>query len=139
MTRRYENLRTFRLADALVIELYQCTQALPPTERFGLQTQLRRAAVSVVANIIEGTARPTAREYERFLHIAIGSATETSYLLGLTGRLSLLPEPACRQLSERYRHVVRALVSQIEALRRLESDDRSRRPARVLNRDSAEG
>jgi len=129
VARRYENLQTFRLADALVIDLYQCTQALPLAERFGLQTQLRRAAVSVVANIIEGSARPTAREYARFLHIAIGSASETSYLLTLAGRLSLLPEANCRDLSERYRHVVRALESQINALRRLEATTSRSKPA----------
>jgi len=122
MTRRYEDLQTFKLADALVIDVYEHTRAFPVEERFGLQSQLRRASVSVVANIIEGSARPTPREYMRFLHVAIGSASAMSYLLTLSGRLSLAPSPHCHTLAERYRHVTRALINQVGALRRMAPD-----------------
>jgi len=122
MTRRYEDLQTFKLADALVIDVYAYTRAFPVEERFGLQSQLRRPAVSVVANIIEESARPTAREYMRFLHVAIGSASEMSYLLTLAARLSLATTHDCHTLAERYRHVTRALVNQVGALRRLTAD-----------------
>jgi four helix bundle protein len=125
MTRRYEDLQTFKLADALVIDIYEHTRAFPVSERFGLQSQLRRAAVSVVANIIEGSARPTVRDYSRFLHLAIGSASEMSYLLTLAGRLSLAPIAQCQTLAERYRHVTRALLNQVAALHRLDAEPRA--------------
>ena len=78
--------------------------------------------MSVVANIIEGSARPTAREYSRFLHLAIGSASEMSYLLTLVGRLSLAPIAESYTLAERYRHVTRALLNQIAALHQLNAE-----------------
>jgi four helix bundle protein len=80
------------MADDLAVRVYHLTELLPREERFGLSTQLRRAAVSVAANIVEGCARPSAREYGGFLNIAFGSAAETRYLLQLSFRLKFLPE-----------------------------------------------
>jgi four helix bundle protein len=55
-----------------------------------MQSQIRRAAVSIPANIVEGSARTSERNYQRFLEIALSSACETDYLIDLSGRLSLL-------------------------------------------------
>lgn len=68
-------------ADQLAHETYRITKKFPDTELFGITSQLRRAALSVVCNIIEGFARNRVKEYIRFLETAYGSLKETKYLL----------------------------------------------------------
>jgi len=101
MSRDHTKLRAFQLADALVIDIYTETRSFPPEERFGLQAQVRRASVSVAANLVEGSARRGDKEYLNFCNIACGSAFETRYLLDLAFRLGMLSpsEAECRDFS----------------------------------------
>ena len=108
MSRDHTKLRLFPLADQLVLDVYQITSLLPDSERYGLQSQLRRAAVSVVVNIVEGCSRRSDRAYVQFLETSLGSATETRYLLELTTRLSLLPSERAGDLQARYTEVIKA-------------------------------
>ena len=117
MARDHRKLRVFLLADELVIEIYRLTQQLPREERYGLQAQLRRAAVSSAVNIVEGCARRTTRDYLHFLSIALGSASETRYLLDLARRWEMLPEPDTPNLSTRYDELIRGLQRLIDSLR----------------------
>ena len=110
MTRDHRKLVAFQNADALVVEVYKLTTRFPDDERFGLRTQVRRAAVSVATNIVEGASRPPTREYARFLTIALASARECSYLLDLSARLGFLPAAAVATLVDRYGHVQGALA-----------------------------
>ena len=116
MARDHRKLKVFLLADGLVLEVYQCSQSFPTTERYALQNQIRRAAVSTVANIVEGSARLSTREYVSFLNIASGSATEACYLLSLAGRLDLLSEADASRLSGGYSELSRGLRAMIQAL-----------------------
>src|SRR5687767_5344980 len=81
--RDHRKLRVFHDAHALVLETYRQTRDFPHEERFGLRSQLRRAAVSVPSNIVEGSSRGSVREYLHFLQIAFGSCCELQYLLAL--------------------------------------------------------
>lgn len=84
-------LRVWQRAHALSLEIYRCTQGFPATERYGLTAQLRRAAVSICANIAEGCGRLSRRELVRFLYIAQGSASELDCELTLSADLGFLP------------------------------------------------
>jgi len=83
--------RAFELADEVAILVYRVTEGFPKEELFGLTSQLRRAAVSVPSNIVEGCARDSEAEYLRFLNIAFGSLRELHYQLNLSKRLGFLP------------------------------------------------
>lgn len=106
----------FTLADRLVIEAYSVSQAFPLSERFGLQTQLRRAAVSAAINIVEGSARRTTREYLSFLNIAAGSAAEAAYLTELSVRLGFLEPVQATQVATSFRELLGRLHALIRSL-----------------------
>ena len=85
--RDHTKLRAFALADEVVLMIYQITRRFPEEERYGLTSQMRRAAVSVPSNIVEGSARESQTEYIRFLEISFGSLRELHYQFDLSLRL----------------------------------------------------
>jgi four helix bundle protein len=116
MSRDPGKLKVFALADELAVLVYRATRKFPAEERFGLRAQIRRASVSVPANIVEGSARRSLRDYLHFLVIALGSASEAQYLLGLAARLELLEATSASELGSRYGDLVRALQAMIDSL-----------------------
>ena len=92
----HRQLIVWQKAMDLAVEVYRLSRAFPRDERFRLTDQVTRAAVSVPANIAEGRARSTAREYAHFLAIAKGSAMETETFLGLAVRLGYLSSAEAR-------------------------------------------
>jgi four helix bundle protein len=102
MSRDHRKLEAFQIADSLVIDMYRTTQRFPVAERFGLQAQIRRAAVSVATNIVEGSARTSDTEYCRFLEIALGSAREVAYLISVSTRLGFVAQREAAVLDDRY-------------------------------------
>ena len=126
MSRDPHRLEAFVLADDLVVDVYRVTARFPIAERFGLQSQSRRAAISVAANLVEGCARRSEREYLNFVGIAIGSASEVRYLLGLSARLGFVSENDANRLRGGYGRVIKALQSLVTSLTSPEA--RSPRP-----------
>jgi four helix bundle protein len=127
MIRDYRKLKVFQEADALVLEVYKSTLGMPPEERYGLQSQIRRAAVSAACNIVEGTARPKPTDYCRFIHIARSSARETGYLIDLSARLGFLTASASQRLFQRYEGLQAGLLTLTETI------ERSNQPSRLQN------
>lgn len=107
------------MADELVVRVYHLTKSFPSDERFGLRAQLQRAAVSVAANIVEGSARASTREYGHFLNIAFGSAAEAQYLLQLSFRLQLIDEAQFHEVDTAYNDLLCALQKLLQAVSRM--------------------
>jgi four helix bundle protein len=106
------------LADELAISVYQATKSFPVTEQYGLTSQMRRCAVSVAANIVEGSARETEKDYLRFLGIAFGSVRELGYLLLLGRRLGYLDQQAADDLETSQNRTAGSIGALIQALRK---------------------
>ena len=90
--RSHRDLVVWQKAMDMAVEVYRATRHFPRDERFRLTDQLTRAAASVPANVAEGHARSTAKEYAHFLAIAKGSLMETETFLMLATRLGYLDE-----------------------------------------------
>jgi four helix bundle protein len=117
MARDHRKLEVFKLADAFALASYQATSEFPAAERFGLQSQIRRSAVSVAANIVEGCARDPEGDFLRFLDIALGSARECGYLIGLANKLGFIEKTPTDKLDELARRTQAALIALRKSLR----------------------
>lgn len=98
------------MAIEMVVRVYECTNSFPQDERFGLTSQIRRAAVSIPANIAEGAGRNHDREFLQFLGVAQGSASEVETELLIAHRLGYLGEDAFRTIYEEVNAVARMIV-----------------------------
>ena len=116
MSRDHRKLKVFQLADELVLSVYRATSQLPVEERYGLQAQIRRAAVGIAASLVEGSSRRTTRDYAHFVTIALGSASEVRYLLSVARRLGMLDAELSTALEARYDELVRGLQALVSAL-----------------------
>jgi four helix bundle protein len=72
--------------------VHRLTEKIPTSGNAGLVNQLRRAALSIPANIAEGSSRPTDRDFAKFLHIAFASTSEVEYHLEFAAAVSIIPE-----------------------------------------------
>jgi len=87
---RFEDLEVWKRAHQVVLKIYKMTQDFPKEEKFGLVSQMRRAAVSIAANIAEGFKKRGAKDKVNFYNIAQGSAEESRYYLILAKDLGFL-------------------------------------------------
>jgi four helix bundle protein len=117
MGRDYKKIRAWQLADELAINIYKVTNEFPKSEIFGLTSQMRRAAVSVPANIVEGAGRNHLKEYLQFLYTAIGSLYELGYYIDFSNRIGYLKDDEFKKLLTQYEITIktlRALTNYIE-------------------------
>ncbi|MFG0332716.1 MAG: four helix bundle protein [Maioricimonas sp. JB049] len=115
--RDHRKLRAFELADMLVLDVYAATATFPREEQFGLTSQMRRCAVSIPSNIVEGCARSTQADLLRFLDVAFGSARELQYQISLAVRLGFLSDENATVLELRSDETARVLAGLIRRLR----------------------
>lgn len=97
---KHKELIVFNKADELAFHIYKITESFPKNEMFGLTFQIRKAALSIPTNIVEGYARRSKKELAQFINISLGSLAEAEYLLEFSKRLGY----------------IKTDVSQIEAL-----------------------
>ena len=115
--RDHIKLRAFELADQLAVSTYKATASFPREELFGMTSQLRRAAISIASNIVEGCARYSELEYIHFLEIAYGSSRELEYQIGLSHRLGFLDASSHTELQRVATETAKVLNGLLRALR----------------------
>jgi four helix bundle protein len=107
----YRKLKVWEKAHQLVLTTYRATKDFPKDELYGVTSQLRRAATSISANIVEGSGRKTRPDFARFLTISLGSTNEVEYFLLLSKDLQYLSEAHYTQLTEQVTEVRKMLLS----------------------------
>jgi len=115
--RDHTKLRAFALADEVAVLIYRVTRNFPKDEMYGLTSQMRRSAVSVPSNLVEGCARESQTEYVRFLEIAFASLRELHYQFGLSQRLGFLAENSFERCAPKLDEAEKVLGSLIRSLR----------------------
>ena len=115
----FEDLKVWQKSHELVLEVYKVTQEFPNQEKFGLTSQIRRSAVSVAANIAEGSMRQHLNEYIQMLYIAQGSLSETKYYLMLARDLKYLSNVKSQELFDRSEEIGKMLSGLINSLKNL--------------------
>ncbi|MDA8241074.1 MAG: four helix bundle protein [Nitrospiraceae bacterium] len=115
--RDFRELKVWQKSHALTRAVYKATTVFPKEEIYGLTSQLRRASVSIPANVAEGCCRKGKDDFARFLQIAAGSASELEYLLLLSYEIELLKEAQYELLSSQVTEVKRMLTSFMQKLR----------------------
>jgi len=114
--RDFKDLLVWRKANRFALDVYEHSRGFPAEERFGLTSQLRRAAVSTASNIAEGCGRESERELARYLSMAAGSVSEAEYQLLLAHDLGFLRDEAHQQLDPQANEIKRMLNSFIQKL-----------------------
>ncbi len=114
--RSYQELLVWQKAMEVVVECYSLTEKFPKSEMYGLTNQLRRAAVSVPANIAEGQARQYTAEFMRFISISYGSLAELETHIQIAQRLNYLELTTSNQILERCAEIGRMLNGLLASL-----------------------
>lgn len=112
--RSFEDLFVWKKAHKFVVSVYQATHSFPKTELYGLISQMRRAAVSVPANIAEGFKKKTKADKVNYLNIAYGSLEESRYYLILSEDLGYCNAASLKSLAEEVSKLLSMYRSKIE-------------------------
>lgn len=111
----FEDLTAWQKAHALVLDVYRVTQAFPTDERYGLTSQLRRAAISIPSNIAEGFTRAGIQDKIRFYNIAEASTEEVRYQLFLSHELHYSNTSNLQELAKEVKRIIRGLIKSLNS------------------------
>lgn len=111
----HRDLIVYKTSVDYVVDIYSITKSFPNEEKFGLTSQLRRAAISIPSNIAEGAARESTKELKRFLYIALGSLAETETQIEIACRLEFISD--VQDLKEKTICIRRMLLKLIDKLK----------------------
>ncbi len=109
----FRTLKVWQKSHELTLHVYEQTRAFPKEELFGLTSQIRRACSSIPANTAEGCGRGSDGDFQRFLQIAFGSASEVDYHLILAHDLNLIDRTVYERLNDEVIEVKKMLASLI--------------------------
>lgn len=117
MSGTYEDLKAWQVAMELVLDIYRASRSFPDDEKYGLTSQIGRAAVSVASNIAEGKGRESDKELLRFLSVARGSLYEVQTQLVIVERVGYLSRKEVEALTSRVNEAGRLLSGLIRSFR----------------------
>lgn len=115
--RDFKKLQVWEKAHHLALRSYEITSTFPKAELYGLTSQIRRASISIPANIAEGCGRSGQVEFSRFLKIALGSASELEYHLLLACDLNYIHKTQYEEITLEAQEVKKMLTSFIKKLK----------------------
>ena len=121
MLKNFKELKVWQKAYKLCLDLYKATADFPNEEKYGLSSQMRRAATSIPSNIAEGYGRKTIPDYVRCLYIAYGSTCELETQTLLSGDLNYVYNTKQNILLEKIKEVERMLMALIKSLENKDS------------------
>jgi four helix bundle protein len=113
----HKNLKIWQRSMDLVELIYRETVNLPIDEKYGLTSQLRRAACSIPSNIAEGTSRPSQKEFKHFLSISLGSTFEVSTQIELAKRLLLIDNKKADEILLELDQLEKMIIGFMKSLR----------------------
>jgi len=114
----YKKLIVYQKSKDLVLKIYELTKSFPNEEKYNLTSQMKRASVSILANIAEGYVKQSTKEYLRFLDISLGSAAEVEVYLDLTLDLKYITENQYKSTNLLLIEIIKLLRSYQKSLRR---------------------
>lgn len=114
---RFRELEVWKEAKQIALAVYELTERFPDREKFGLISQIQRAAISVASNIAEGAGRQHKKEFIHFLHLARGSLFELLTQIEISTELGLIKEDDFDDLNERCVTLTKRLNSLINSLK----------------------
>lgn len=114
----HKTLDVWQKSIRLVEEIYRLVSLLPKSEEFGISNQMKRSAVSIAANIAEGAARQTKREFIQFLHMSQGSLSELDTHLEILDRLGFIQRHSTIKLSALMDDIDKMITRLIKSLKK---------------------
>ena len=113
----FRNLQVWQKSHELALEIYKISKSFPNHELYGIIGQIRRSMVSIPTNIAEGCGRGSDADFKRFIQIAIGSSSETEYLLLLSKDLGYINKEEYNRLNTKINEIKKMLISLILKLK----------------------